>query len=112
MLKHSIDAAFVGREGVKALAVHTDFTGSKLLEAGDEAEKGSLAGTAFAQQGQELARSDLQGDILQNFALAETLGDTTHFQQDRTGGGGGAGSSGMGREFGHCAALTSFQISM
>ena len=109
MLEDGVDAAFVGRKRIEASAGHPDFAGGGLFETGDEAEKSGLSGTAFAEQGEEFSGGDPEGNIFENFAATELFGDVAQFEERIDGRG---RQRRAGRNGGHWAALTSFQISM
>src|ERR1700681_4264337 len=109
VLEHGVDEAFVRGHGVEAFAAHPDFAGGRLFKSGDQPQQGGLARAALAEQGEELARRDLQGKALQYFNTAKALGDGAHFEQGLT------DSSVPRRDGGkrsHCAFFTSFQISV
>src|ERR1700730_8555171 len=110
VLKNGVYAALVRRKYVQPLAAHPYFSGRRLLEPGDHAQEGRLAGAAFAEQGEKFSGSDVQGNVLQNFARTETFGDPANFEEHAarywiT-------RSRVCRGGAHCAALTSFQISL
>ena len=81
VLENGVHAAFVGREGVEPFAAHPDLTSGRLLESGDQAKKRCLSGTTFAKQSEKFSRSDVQGDALEHFASAKTLGYAAHLQE-------------------------------
>ena len=81
VLEDGIDEAAVGRKGVEARIIHPDFAGARLFETGDEAKKSGFAGAALPEEGEEFAGGNLQGNIFQHFASAETFGDVANFQQ-------------------------------
>jgi hypothetical protein len=47
----------------RRFAAHQNFTGSRGLETGDDAEQRCFAGTAFAQDGEEFSLGDLQRNV-------------------------------------------------
>ena len=85
VLENGVDAALVRRKRVETHAVHPDFAGGGLLETGDEAQKRGFSGAAFAQESEEFAGSDLQGNAFQNIARTKALGDIADFEQSPTG---------------------------
>src|SRR5580704_9453278 len=109
VLKHRIYTALVGRQRVQPRTRHPDFAGCWLFETGDKAEKSGFAGAAFAEQGEEFAGGDVQRNVFQNVAGAEALGYCAHFEQRSAGIRGSGLRNGGGA---HCAAFTSFQISL
>jgi len=44
LLKDGVDAALIGRKSVEPGAAHPDFTGSGLLESGDQSKQSGFAG--------------------------------------------------------------------
>ncbi|MNN47592.1 hypothetical protein D3C81_1620200 [compost metagenome] len=61
VLEHRVDVALVGRQSGGFLAMDADGAGGRLLEAGDQAQAGGLAGTGRAEHGEELAVTDFDG---------------------------------------------------
>src|SRR5580698_8748300 len=72
-LEDGIHLALVGRYGVQPRAIPQDFTAVETFESGDQAEQRGFPGAAFAQDRQELAGRDVEGDAAQNRAWSETL---------------------------------------
>ena len=68
VLENGVDAALVRRKCLQPLAAHPYLSGSRLLESGDQAKEGRFAGATFAEQREKFARSDVQRNVLQNFA--------------------------------------------
>ena len=60
MLEHSVDTPFIGRQVVEVLSGHEKLAGVGGLETGDDSEQRCLSGTAFAQDGEELAFRDVE----------------------------------------------------
>ncbi len=81
VLKDSVYAAFVGRQLVQSLAGHPDFPGRRLFEAGDEAQKRSFSGAAFAEQSEKFSGSDVQRNVIENVANAKAFGNCAHLKQ-------------------------------
>jgi hypothetical protein len=57
------------------LAVQFDLPGSRLLEPGDQAETGRLAGTRRAEHGEEFAVVDVQINVIYGFDIAKVTAD-------------------------------------
>ncbi len=62
VLEHRVDVAPVGRHALGRLAEDLDVAGRRLLEAGDQAQAGRLAGAGGAEHGEELAGFDVEVD--------------------------------------------------
>src|SRR2546425_1888950 len=110
MLELGLHAALVRGKRVQPLAAHPDFTRGRLFESRDQTKKRGFAGTAFAEQREEFSRSDIQRNVLQYITRAEALGHPAHFKQHSTRGRRGLRRTSSRRI--HCAAFTSFQISL
>ena len=78
-LEDDADIAVLRRH-VPAVAGHqspveADRTAGQRVEAGDQAKQGRLAAARRAEQRDELARPDLEGDVVDGRGLAEAFGD-------------------------------------
>ena len=80
-LEDRVDLALVGGEVGDVAAVEEDAAGVRLLEAGREAQHGRLAAAARAEEGEELALLDLEGDVVDGLDGAEALGDAAELQE-------------------------------
>ena len=80
MLEHQADAAFarVHREEILAIAPYAAAVG--MVQPGQDAQQGGLAGTGWPQQGKELARRDRQADIVQRGKVAVAASQVGKFQ--------------------------------
>ena len=76
----TIDAAFarVHREEILAIASYAAAVG--MVQPGQDAQQGGLAGTGRPQQGEELARRDRQADIVQRGKIAVAAAQAGKFQ--------------------------------
>ena len=97
MLKHRVDVALERRERRDRRARHQDLARGRRLEAGDHPERRGLARAGGAEQRQELARRDVQRQVVDRCEVAEPLREVVQLE-DRRG-------------HGYLAAFTSFQIS-
>ena len=94
-LKHSVDVAVIRRERINPLPGHPYFAAIGALESGDQAKQRGFSGAALAENRQEFTGSHLKRDPAQHGAIAESFGDIAN-----------------GKQSAHCAAFTSFQISV
>ena len=67
-LEHHGDVALLGPQRVDDPAVDRDLAGGDLLEAGEHAQQRRLAAAGRADEDDELAVADLDGDAVQHFA--------------------------------------------
>ncbi len=75
VLEHGVDVAPIGRHALGALAEDRDRARGRLLETGDQAQAGGLAGTGRAEHGEELARHDVEIDRVDGAHAAEMARD-------------------------------------
>jgi len=75
-LEDRVDRAAVGRQGGDVPPAQQHLAGVGQLQPGDDAQEGRLAAARGAQDGDELAASDCQGDAAQDFRAAEALADS------------------------------------
>src|SRR5579859_6649533 len=108
ILKDGVHAALVWGKRVQALAAHPDFSGRRLLEAGDQPEQRGLARATLTQQREEFTSGNLQRNIFEDLRDAEVFRHPADFQK-RTAGSRVLRRNGAGA---HWALLTSFQISL
>ena len=71
VLEHGVDVALVGRHAFGGLAENLDMPLVRLLEAGNEAQAGGLAGARRPEHGEELAFGDVEGDAVDGADRAE-----------------------------------------
>ena len=81
LLEDGVDAAFIGRKGVEAGAVHPDFAGGGLFEPGDQTKQGGFAGATFTEQGEKFAGGNFERKRFQDFARAEAFADGADFEE-------------------------------
>ena len=112
VLEDGVDRAIVGGLGVEARAVHANFAGGGLLEAGDQAEQRGFAGAGFAEESEEFAGGDVEAQAFQDFVGSETFCYGVDFEERGAACVGGFELLRRGGEVAHCAFLTSFQISV
>ncbi|MCY1178138.1 hypothetical protein D9M73_184770 [compost metagenome] len=93
VLEHCVDVALVRRQSGGFLSVDADGAGSRLLEAGDQAQAGGLAGAGRAEHGEEFAVPDIDGHPVDGLHLAELAGDLGELNS-----GGGHGERSRGQE--------------
>ena len=85
MLVHHADAEAIGLAGVAdvdRLAVDEDLTGVRLVDAHDDIHQSRLARTVFAEQGEDLALMQLEGNIVVGAQAREVLDDPAHLQNN------------------------------
>ena len=80
-LEDGVDLALVGRQVGDVAAVEEDAAGVGLLEAGGQAQHGRLAAAARAEEGEELALPEPEGDVVDGPDGAEPLGDAAEFEE-------------------------------
>ena len=85
VLKHGVDAAPVGREVVEPVAAHDYFSRVCALESCDDSQQRRFAGAAFAENGEEFAFRDLQGDIAKHCGWPNDLATLRMRKQRRAG---------------------------
>src|ERR1700722_18386667 len=72
-LEHRINLTAIRGDVVEPLAAHPDFAAIQLFEPGDQAEQGSLARAAFAQDGEKFAGGDVERNSAEHSAFRETF---------------------------------------
>src|SRR5262245_52381863 len=75
-LEDGVDRALVGRRLGHIDAVEQDLTVGGLLEPGEHAQRGGLAAARGAEQGEELARLDLEVDAVDRSDAVELLAES------------------------------------
>src|ERR1700692_3647196 len=70
VLEHETDIALVRRQAGDVLPTQADVTGVGMLESRDHPQRGGLAAARWAEQGQELARRDVQVYVSRRVDLA------------------------------------------
>lgn len=69
------------RRGVgKVFAIQQNLPGIGQIETGDHAQEGSLAAAGRAKQGEELARFDIQTDIVHRDQIADAARNVSDFE--------------------------------
>src|SRR5690606_30866399 len=76
ILEYEGDIALGHRPSGSILSIERDAARIRLLEAGDEAERGCLARACWAEEHEELAIGDLQRKVVYGEVGAEALADT------------------------------------
>ena len=66
----------IGENTLDVLARHPDLAGIRLLHARQDADQSRLAGTVLAQQRVDLARMEIQADIVIGQHARKALGDS------------------------------------
>src|SRR3546814_695381 len=74
-LEHHVHGPLVGRHAGHVLALQQDGALAGRLEAGQHAQQRGLAAARGAEQREELAPEDVEGDVVDGDEVAETLGD-------------------------------------
>src|SRR5262245_19498981 len=75
VLKHHADVAAMRRQGVDALSADADLAGVELGKPGDHAQESGLAAAGWTQQGEELPRFDVEGNVVDGHDWSEGSGD-------------------------------------
>jgi len=75
ILEHGVHVALVRRQARDVDAVQFDASGRRVVEAGDEAQAGRLSGSGRAEQREELAVQDVQGDVIHGPHVTEVAAD-------------------------------------
>lgn len=60
---------------IEALSSHQDFAGVDGFKAGDDAQESCFAGAALAEDGEEFAFGDIEGDAAKDRGFSERLGE-------------------------------------
>src|SRR5579863_6925471 len=81
VLEDRVHPTTVRRLSVQTLVAHPDFASGGALEAGDDAQQRRFSGTALAENGEEFALGDVEGNFPQNHVLTKTLGHVADAQQ-------------------------------
>ena len=81
VLEHHVDRPAVRRHGADVLAVEQDAAGAQLLEAGEQAQQRGLAAAGGAEQREELALPDVEGEVFDRADRAEALGHALEAHQ-------------------------------
>jgi hypothetical protein len=103
VLEHDADRAFgsgdehVGGGVVEDGAVELDAAVVERLEAGDDAQRGGLAGTVGPEQRDDLAVADVEGDVELEVAALHPDGCVEHVRRSATGRGAGGARPGIRR---------------
>ena len=79
MLKNKRDIALGGTPVGDILAVDEHLSLGRLFEAGDDAQRGGLAGAGLAQKHEELAVGDVEVEIAKRGGRTVFLGDVLEF---------------------------------
>ena len=73
ILEHGADVALIRLALIDDLAVEQDVAGGGLLEAGDQAQRGGLAASGRAQQGEETAPRNGERDVTDRLLAGKVL---------------------------------------
>jgi hypothetical protein len=65
----------VGREPGDVFAAEEDGAGVGIVESGEGAEKGGFAASGRAEEEEEFARGDFEGDVVEDFFAGEGFDD-------------------------------------
>ncbi len=80
-LKHHVDRTPVRRHPREIDAVEQDATGIRPLEPGDQTQQRGLAAARGAEQREEFAVVNVEGELVERDEVAEPLGDAFDAQQ-------------------------------
>src|SRR5882757_6032272 len=74
-LEHHVDAPLVRRDGAHVLAVDVDLPGRRRFEAREHSQQGRLAGAGPAEEAEDLAAINVEGDAVHGGEVTKLLGD-------------------------------------
>lgn len=90
VLEHDAELPFLRRNSTCWTAFQVDLTGVGLIEPREDAEEGCLAASRWTKHDEDLPARDFEAHLMEDFLIAERLGESVD-SQDRRGQISGAG---------------------